>query len=118
MPRYPLTLFVSVEAKPGDQLAFDPGDEEDFKGYFQTFGVTARNEKELLEIIKGYLDADLGSTLVEISERWEPEFEGVDADLRGDVGDLDRVGIWYRSGRAWYGPEEEDDEEEESRTVN
>lgn len=98
-----LTLFIAVEAKPGENVVFE-GAEVD--GYYQRLGVTARNEDELQSLVEDYLKADLGGTLIEISERWEPDFSGGDADVLGEVGDISRVGIWYRSGRAWFGPDD------------
>jgi hypothetical protein len=98
-----LTLFISVEGKPGKDVVVDPDQPVD--GYYQTLGVTARSEEELRTIVQQFLTSDLGSTLVEISERWSPDFYGSDADLKDEVGDLDKVGVWYSSGRAWFGPE-------------
>ena len=98
-----LTLLVSVEGKPGKGVVVDPSHQ--VEGYYQTLGVTAQSEEELQTLIQDFLTSDLGSTLVEISERWSPDFDGPDADLRDEVSDLDKVGIWYSSGRAWFGPE-------------
>lgn len=95
-----LTLLVSVEAKPGKNVVVDP--DHELEGYYQTLGVTARSEEELRMLVQEFLTSDLGSALVEISERWSPDFDGSDADLRDEVADLNEVGIWYSSGRAWF----------------
>ena len=97
-------VLVSVEAKPPETFSFDPPRE--VAGYYQTFGVTARDDAQMLLLIQDYLTQDLGSTLINISERWAPNFDGGDADIREDVGDLENVGLWYSSGRAWFSPEE------------
>ena len=87
-----LTFFVAVEAKPRADFRFESP--EPVEGYYQTFGVTARNERELHGLIQDYLAADIGSMLVGISERWIPDFDGVDRDIEDEVGDLTEVGIW------------------------
>jgi hypothetical protein len=97
-----LRLFVAVEAKPGNEDLTFPGAE----GYYQTFGVTAHDESEIPVLLQDYPHKDLASTLVAISDRWPPDFEGADADLRDVVGDTSSRGIWYSSGRAWFGPED------------
>jgi hypothetical protein len=102
-----LTLFVAVEAKPGRNVVFEDAEVE---GYYQRLGVTARSEDELRRLIQNHLDADLGSSLIEISERWMPDFAGADSEVREEVGDLNKVGIWYSSGKAWFGPEEPDED--------
>ncbi|MGE5570779.1 MAG: hypothetical protein ACM3S5_17210 [Rhodospirillales bacterium] len=98
-----LTLFLAVEAKPGENVVFEGAAVE---GYYQTFGVTARNEDQLRSLVEEYLKSDLEDTLIEISERWEPDFSGGYANVRDEVGDISKVGIWYRSGRAWFGPDD------------
>ena len=75
-------------------------------GYFQTIGVTARDEKELRGLVEEYLRADLDSELIGIDERWVPDLTGSDRDIQDQIGDLTKMGIWYTSGRAFYGPEE------------
>ena len=99
-----LTLFVSVEAKPGKKVAFEP--DRTIEGYYQTFGVTAKSESELRDLIRDYLAADLQSHLVEICETWPPDWDGTDRDIREKFRDSAsaNVGIWYTSGRAWFGP--------------
>jgi hypothetical protein len=100
-----LTLLVAVEARPGRQAIAEPGDPP-IVGYFQTLGVTARDEAELRTLIQKHLWSDLGSELVEIAERWTPDFEGTDHDIAEVAGDALAPGIWYVSGRAFFGPEE------------
>ncbi|MEW5980561.1 MAG: hypothetical protein AB1898_32660 [Acidobacteriota bacterium] len=99
-----LTFFVSVEAKPGEPVHFDPP--RQVEGYYQTFGVTAEDEAQLLWIIEDYIKGDLGSTFVGVSERWLPDLDGADSDVKDLIGDVQKVGIWYKSGRAWFGPDE------------
>ncbi|MBE0656385.1 MAG: hypothetical protein IH602_01780 [Bryobacteraceae bacterium] len=102
-----ITLFLAVEAKPDSEIVFEGAD---VVGYYQTLGVTARDEDGLINLVQSHLKSDLGSTLLEIAERWEPDFDGTDSDVRDLVGQMDEVGIWYSSGRAWFGPEETDEE--------
>lgn len=97
-------LLVSVEAKQPETFSFDPPRE--VAGYYQTFGVTACDDAQMLLLIQDYLTQDLGSTFINVSERWVPDFDGADADIREDVGDLESVGLWYWSGRAWFSPDE------------
>lgn len=104
-----ITLFLAVEAKPGPDLVFEGAD---VVGYYKTLGVTARNEEELISLVQDHLRSDCGSTLVEIAERWEPEFDGADSDVRDLVGPMNEVGVWYSSARAWFGPEEADEDAE------
>lgn len=101
-----LILFVSVEGKPGNKITFDPS--HPVEGYYQTLGVTAQSEAELRTLIQDYLSSDLGSTLVTVSDYWVPDFEGKDADIKDEIGDLNNIGIWYSSGRAWFGPDDSD----------
>ena len=102
-----LTLFVSVEARPSDAVKWASGNPP-IVGYFQTFGITATDELQIEQIVREYLQDDLGSELIVIDDRWTPDFEGNDSDVRDHVGDLMKPGIWYSSGRAFYGPEDED----------
>ena len=62
-------------------------------------------------LVQDYLSFDQGSVLVEISERWAPDFDGSDEDMRDEVGDLTKVGLWYVSGKARFGPKQPDEEE-------
>lgn len=101
-----LTVFVNVDAKPGEKLVSDP-DAPQILGYFQCLGVTANDTVELERIIRQYLKDDLGSELVSIDELWIPDFSGGDSDIADQVGDMTKPGIWYRSGHAFYGSEEE-----------
>jgi hypothetical protein len=97
-----LTFLVTVEATPGNKVVFDPHDRR-ILGYYQTLGVTARDEEELRRLIEDRLRSDLGSELLRVEERWEPDFAGGDHDICDVVGDWNAVGIWYASGRAFYG---------------
>lgn len=36
-------------------------------------------------LVQNHLQADLGSPLIEISERWKPDFDDEDADMREEV---------------------------------
>ena len=99
-------FMVTVEAKPSDKLVSDPQDPK-ITGYFQTIGVTAKDEKELQRIVKEYLFSDLKSELISIDEIWVPDFSNSDSDIKDQVGNLTEVGVWYTSGRVFYGPEEE-----------
>ena len=102
-----IVLFVSVEATSGNGR-FES--DVDVAGYYQTLGVTANDEGEFKSLIQQYLGADMQSELVGIDEKWVPDFEGSDADIRDQIGDTAKVGIWYSSGRAWFWPEEDDNE--------
>jgi hypothetical protein len=102
-----LTLFVSIDARPGEMLTSAPGDPP-IVGYFQTLGITATDDLQVEQIVREYLRGDLGSELLVIEERWTPDFEGGDSDVRDEVGDLTKPGIWYSSGRSFYGPEDEE----------
>ncbi len=105
--RQMLTFFVFVEAKLGDTLVSDPAGQP-ILGYFQTIGITARDEVELVSLVKEHLQSDLGSQLIEIDKMWVPDFEGEDSDIKGLIGNVNKIGIWYTSGKAFYGPEEDE----------
>jgi hypothetical protein len=100
-----MTVLLSVEARPGDKLISDPGDPP-VVGYFQTLGITAKDEFDLQTIVRKFLYDDLGSELLRIDERWLPDFDGADSDIAEHLGDTTKPGIWYSSGRAFYGLEE------------
>ena len=59
-------------------------------------------EEEILPVIRDYLRKDLGSRIMEIKNQGEPDFENLDAEIRGSVGNVKKPGIWYVSGRAFY----------------
>ena len=101
-----LTFLLAVEAKPGNKLLWDP-DDPPVAGYFQTLGVTAADETELLSFIVEHLRNDLESELIAVSERWEPDFDGADHDIRELIEDTTKPGVWYFSGRAFYAADEE-----------
>jgi hypothetical protein len=98
-----ITVFVKVEASPGNRAGFD----FPVRGYYQLFGVTSRSHQEMVDQIKKYLTDDVGSSLIEVDEMWVPDFEDSDADLKDVCGDLGKVGIWYTSGRAFFHDENE-----------
>ena len=100
-----LTLLVTVEAKHGEKVVFDRDNR--VEGYYQTLGVTASDEEELKRLVIEYLSSSLESTLVEIVERRAADFSGEDSKIEKLVGDIDSIGIWYKSGRAWFSPEEQ-----------
>lgn len=100
-----LSCLVCVEAKHGSNVVIEGA--QNVGGYFQTLGVTATDDSELRQIVRDFLYADLQSELVEISEQWPPDFEGADQDIADVVGAVNRVGIWYASGRAWFSADEE-----------
>jgi hypothetical protein len=99
-----LKFLVSVEAKPSSSLHFGlPTEKAGAKvGYYQTLGITARNQEELIALIKDFLYKDLQSTLVSIDHMWVPDFEGADKDIRELSRNMDEVGIWYSSGHAFF----------------
>jgi hypothetical protein len=104
-----LKFLVTLEAKPGSKLT--SASTKPLAGYYQTLGVTARSREELVELVRAFIRQDLDSSLLEISEMWVPEFEGRDSDIKVLCSNLDAVGIWYSSGRAWYS---DDTQREES----
>jgi hypothetical protein len=95
-----IIMLVSVEARHGKQVVFDQ--EQQVAGYYQTFGVTAFDENELKSLIVNYLNSDLESSLVDIVEIWTPDLIGNDREIKELVGDMNKPGIWYISGRAWF----------------
>jgi hypothetical protein len=99
-----LKLFLTIDAKQGHKIEINS--ETKVGGYYQTFGITALDENEMKTIIIEYLNKDLKSTLLEISESWTPDMKGRDKKLAKYIGNMDRHGIWYVSGRAWYPADE------------
>ncbi len=100
-----LTLFVRVEARHGAKVVFESN--EPVRGYFQRLGVTGHDEVDLAELIRQYIADDTDGTVIAVDDRSEPDFGGSDADIWGKCGDIDLRGVWYHSGRAFYGPEDE-----------
>lgn len=101
-----LMVLVSVEVLGGDKLVSAPGDPP-IIGYFQTLGVTASDRAELEAIVRQHVSEDLGGEFLGIDEEWPPDFDGDDFDIKDLVGNMAKIGIWYRSGRMFYGPEGE-----------
>ena len=77
-------------------------------GYYQSFGITARSEEDALR--ECFAAASRGSTAgvmcqAECSARVIDATQ-LDASMRGEEGSWEEAGIWYRSGRAFFGPED------------
>ena len=62
-------------------------------GYYQRFGVTGTTEEEILAVIRDYLRKDLASKIIEVENQGEPDFENLDAEIRGRVGNVGRLSI-------------------------
>jgi hypothetical protein len=91
-----------INAVPGDKLVELPGQKRP-AGYFQKFGGSAESENEMLSWIQEYVKNDLGSTIIEVENYGEPDFEDLDADIRDYlVGDVEEPGFWFIGGRAFY----------------
>ncbi len=95
--------LVRVEAKPGSKIQFDPPGT--VRGYYQRLGVTARNNRDLIEIVRAYVSEDTGGEVLELDDSSVPDFEGTDSDIRDECDGIETRGIWYISGRAFYGDE-------------
>ena len=93
--------LVLINAVPGAVLQEGEGQERP-AGYYQRFGVTGTTEEEILAVIRDYLRKDLASKIIEVENQGEPDFENLDAEIRGRVGNVQNPGIWYVSGRAFY----------------
>ena len=102
------TFLVRVEAKPGDDVIFDPSMQN--SGYFQRLGVTAKSADELIELVRDYIKEDLGSSLVNIDGFSNPDFDGSDNDIKDLCTDINQIGIWYQSGYAFFDYDEEGEE--------
>ena len=96
-----------VKVWPGSRLVAAPGQRRPI-GYFQRFGLTGNSEEEMLASIAAYVEKDMGGVIAEIENQGEPDFEDLDSDIRGVVGDLSRKGFWYVSGHAFYLNEDTD----------
>lgn len=64
--------------------------------------------QEMIAMIRGHVQEDMGGTIVEVENQGEPDFEDLDSEIRDLVGNLDRRGFWYISGHAFYINEDED----------
>jgi hypothetical protein len=95
--------FVRVEAQPGPRLRFE-GTETPI-GFFQRLGVTANDEQDLIDVVRDFLLEDGESTLVELDDLSVPDFEGSERDIQDECGDMRQRGVWYASGRAFFGNE-------------
>jgi len=96
-----ITRLLVVKAVPGHKIVNLPG-HVPIAGYHQRFGVTAETEEVMHNMVADYMREDMGSTIVEIEDQGEPDFEGEDAEIRHLVKDTRCPGLWYVSGRAFY----------------
>lgn len=105
-----LKVLVCVEAKQGAHVKSN----KPLEGYFQTLGVAAKDNRELVAIVRQFIYDDLESELIDIPEIWVPDFEGDDSDIKDLCRELRKgeTGIWYHSGRAWFSDDDDlpDDE--------
>lgn len=107
-------LYVKVNARPDERL--DWGDDPDHPrpvGYCQGFGVTAQNWSEACDMIEHYVKGDIAGEIVCFVDEGEPDFFGADTDLLPYLKESEAKGIWYKTGRAFYGSDEEIDEDGE-----
>ena len=107
LPRPPLkAFFVQVKGTPGPDLVF----ESDFPvtGFYRLLGLTVGDKQELVSLAREVLQHD-GSTFADIEDVWIPDFAGKDADLADVVGDLRTLGVWYKSGHAYFGSDDDDE---------
>jgi hypothetical protein len=100
--------MVAVEARYGPNVIIES--HRPIAGYFQTFGVTGNSESEIIDRIREFIRTDQGSTMVEVSEMWVPDFEGADSDIKELIGDIDKPGIWYSSGHAMFWDDDQENE--------
>lgn len=108
-----LKVLVYLEAKHGRKVKSD----KVLLGYFQTLGVTARDDRELMAIVRQFIYDDLESELIDVPEIWVPDFEVEDSDIKDVCRELreGETGIWYHSARLWFS--EDDIPGEESYEV-
>jgi hypothetical protein len=93
--------FVRVEATVGSKFEFESPN--DFVGYFQRLGVTAPDRAALLKEIQSFVFNDTGGRVLDVDDYSAPDFDGADSDIVDVCGDTNRIGVWYVSGRAYYG---------------
>lgn len=100
-------LLLRVHATPGAKIEFEGARP---RGYYQRLGVTARDEADLLNVVRQYVSEDTGGTVVEIDDLEVADLGGPHRDIREVCQDSATPGVWYASGRAFY--DDEDDENE------
>ncbi len=96
--------FVRVQATVGSKFEFESPN--DFVGYYQRLGVTAPDRAALLKEIQIFVFNDTGGTVLEMDDYSVPDFEGADRDIWDVCEGTNRIGVWYVSGRAYYGKED------------
>jgi hypothetical protein len=98
--------FVRVEATVGSKFEFEASNE--VVGYYQRLGVTAPDRAALLKEIQVFVFNDTGGSVLNVDGYSVPDFDGADSDILDVCGDTSRIGVWYVSGRAYYGKEDDD----------
>lgn len=97
-------FVVRVHATPGEKLVFE-GNRP--KGYYQSIGVTAQDDAELLRCVRHYVLEDTGGSVLEIDDVEVADLEGTHREIKDVSRDPATPGVWYASGRAFY--EDDDD---------
>ena len=97
-------LLFRVHALVADNLEFEG---ERPTGYFQTIGASAKDEEHLQALVRDFVTNDTGGKLVEIDDVVVADLAGRHGSIRDLCGDTDHEGVWYYSGRSFYGPEDE-----------
>jgi len=92
-------FLVRVHATSGPKLITE---EPRPKAYYQLIGVTAKDEKDLAEVVRQHVERDTGGELLGIDDIAVPDLEGADSDIRDLCGDLGKRGVWYVSGYAFH----------------
>jgi len=93
--------LILVNVLPGSRLVAYPGQKRP-TGYFQRFGVTAKDEGEMLAMIRNHIEEEIGGSIVEVENQGEPDFDDLDSEIKHIVGNVEERGFWYVSGHAFY----------------
>lgn len=96
-----VSKLILVDVEMGPRVVASPGQELP-KGYFQRFGVTAETDLEAVQLIQDYVTHDMDGSIIAVEDQGEPDLDGEDAEIRPVIGNREKKGFWYQSGRAFY----------------
>ncbi len=86
----------------GIEVTVDEGDRRPI-GYYKLLGCSARGYRDFEAQIRRHVDDDIGGRLLDIEDLGADIVDEEMEDLREQiVGDTEREGIWYYSGRSFY----------------
>lgn len=107
-----ITRWIRGDATIKEEVV--SGEESEFEavGYFQKFGVTADTWDEACALVRDYMLGDVAASILALEDFGPVDFQNGDPFFQRFQRRSRLSGIWYVSGRAFYGSEEDDDDED------